>query len=173
MSSEGGKDNESPVLEAIPLTDMLWDFRQDVSLAALLVASKLEDTLKKLKDIQIAGHHVKVSLEGASLPPEPDLHVCSEHMLLSLKVVSKHCGHSSLLAYFPQVIDYERGKLIGIERLILETVSFSFNLHFGAPPGAGAEVQPPIAHDVFSYIIKIAQHMQRQSTLQRLVSVCQ
>jgi hypothetical protein len=45
---------------------------QDVCLSALLVASKLEDTLKKLRDIQIAGYQIKSLQEGGSGQGEPD-----------------------------------------------------------------------------------------------------
>lgn len=58
---------------------------QDVSLGALLVASKLEDTLKKLKDIQIAAHQVKIDLDMSSMPQEPDLH--ARFLLLHQAVV--------------------------------------------------------------------------------------
>ncbi|KAG0659513.1 hypothetical protein C6P46_005150 [Rhodotorula mucilaginosa] len=73
----------------------------DVSLAALLVASKLEDTLKKLRDIQIAAYQVSNLLEGGSGLGEGDSAAQEAH----------------------------RPHLIGIERLILQTICFNLNLH--------------------------------------------
>jgi CTD kinase subunit beta len=43
----------------------------------LLVASKLEDTLKKLRDIQIAGYQIKSLQEGGSGQGEPDAQACA------------------------------------------------------------------------------------------------
>lgn len=48
---------------------------QDVSIAALLVASKLEDTLKKLRDVQIAAYQVKAAQDGVTAIMEPDQQV--------------------------------------------------------------------------------------------------
>ncbi|KWU46346.1 hypothetical protein RHOSPDRAFT_31796 [Rhodotorula sp. JG-1b] len=73
----------------------------DVSLAALLVASKLEDTLKKLRDIQIAAYQVSNLLEGGNGLGEGDSAAQEAH----------------------------RPHLIGIERLILQTICFNLNLH--------------------------------------------
>lgn len=128
-------------------------------MAALLVASKLEDTLKKLKDIQVTGHFVKAALDAGTIPPEPDLHVCC---LVLLCVDHWSRAYDCVII---QMIDYERNKLIGIERLILETISFSFNLHFGAPPDEESRNKPPVSHDVFSYIVKVAQHMKCEFSL--------
>ena len=49
---------------------------QDVSIGALLVSSKLEDTLKKLRDIQIAAYAVRSIMDGGSGTAEPDTQVC-------------------------------------------------------------------------------------------------
>lgn len=51
--------------------------KQDVSLAALLVASKLEDTLKKLREIQIAGWQIINIVEGGLGTGEGDATVSS------------------------------------------------------------------------------------------------
>jgi CTD kinase subunit beta len=53
----------------------LSDQQQDVCLAALLVSTKVEDTLKKLKDIQVAGFQIKSLQEGGSGQGEPDAQV--------------------------------------------------------------------------------------------------
>ncbi|GAA5992522.1 hypothetical protein JCM10908_000862 [Rhodotorula pacifica] len=81
-----------------PLVDFPY---HDVSLAALLVASKLEDTLKKLRDIQIAAWQVGNLLEGGNGIGEGD----------------------------PAAQESHRPHLIGIERLILQTICFNLNLH--------------------------------------------
>ncbi|GAA5882578.1 hypothetical protein JCM16303_002053 [Sporobolomyces ruberrimus] len=81
-----------------PLRDFSY---QDVALSAILVASKLEDTLKKLRDIQIAGHQIANIMEGGTGQSEGD--------------------QSAQEAHRPQ--------LIGIERLILQTVCFNFTPH--------------------------------------------
>lgn len=72
-------------------------------ISCLLVSSKLEDTLKKLREIQLAAYQIRRLEEGFSLSSaeaEPE----------------------------PSLLEGDRGKLIGIERLILETVCFNFNL---------------------------------------------
>lgn len=50
---------------------------QDVSVAAILVASKVEDTLKKLRDIQIAAYQITNIMEGGPGVNEGDLAVRS------------------------------------------------------------------------------------------------
>lgn len=107
--------------------------RQDVSVGALLVASKLEDTLKKLREIQIAAHHVKIDQEGGSrVLSEPD----------------------------PHLLDSDRPRLVGIERLILETISFNFNLRSNAAYAAMAGPSPSsMSRDAFSYVIKMSRHL--------------
>ncbi|BGO89812.1 hypothetical protein NBRC10512_007229 [Rhodotorula toruloides] len=81
-----------------PLSDFAY---QDVSLSALLVAAKLEDTLKKLRDIQIAAWQVQNMMDGGSGVGEGD----------------------------PNTQEAHRPHLIGIERLILQTICFNFNLN--------------------------------------------
>ncbi|BGP30294.1 RNA polymerase II C-terminal domain kinase beta subunit [Rhodotorula toruloides] len=81
-----------------PLSDFAY---QDVSLSALLVSAKLEDTLKKLRDIQIAAWQVQNMMDGGSGVGEGD----------------------------PNTQEAHRPHLIGIERLILQTICFNFNLN--------------------------------------------
>ncbi|BGP38181.1 RNA polymerase II C-terminal domain kinase beta subunit [Rhodotorula kratochvilovae] len=129
-----------------PLTDFAY---QDVSLATLLVASKLEDTLKKLREIQIAAWQVTNLLEGGTGMGEGDAAAQEAH----------------------------RPHLIGIERLVLQTICFNFNLHrsldpapvpTGAPPSeasndallaAAALAAPPPTRDAFTYLIRIAHSL--------------
>ncbi|POY76697.1 hypothetical protein BMF94_0289 [Rhodotorula taiwanensis] len=89
---------------------------QDVSLAALLVASKLEDTLKKLRDIQVAAWQVQNLLDGGNGAGEGD----------------------------PAAQEAHRPHLIGIERLILQTICFNLNLHrpLTAPASSTAAATP-------------------------------
>lgn len=83
----------------------------DVGLAALLVASKLEDTLKKLRDIQVAAAQVQHAFlnDGGSLLPPGAASAGSE-------------GD-------PAQQEAHRPHLIGIERLILQTICFNLNLN--------------------------------------------
>ncbi|GAA6058448.1 hypothetical protein JCM3770_005083 [Rhodotorula araucariae] len=127
-----------------PLTDFAY---QDVSLATLLVASKLEDTLKKLREIQIAAWQVSNLLDGGSGIGEGDLAAQEAH----------------------------RPHLIGIERLVLQTISFNFNLHRSldpAPAGsllqegsndallaAAALAAPPPTRDAFTYLVRLAHSL--------------
>ncbi|BGP54095.1 RNA polymerase II C-terminal domain kinase beta subunit [Rhodotorula sphaerocarpa] len=101
----------------------LVDFpHQDVSLACLLVASKLEDTLKKLRDIQIAAWQVQNLLDGGTGVGDGD----------------------------PQAQEAHRPHLIGIERLILQTICFNLNLHrpLSSPSSAPSGVaEPPPNND--------------------------
>ncbi|KPV76094.1 uncharacterized protein RHOBADRAFT_49612 [Rhodotorula graminis WP1] len=129
------------------LTDFAY---QDVSLATLLVASKLEDTLKKLREIQIAAYQVSNLLEGGNGMGEGD----------------------------PNAQEAHRPHLIGIERLVLQTISFNFNLHRSldpvdadAPSGtdaagsddalllAAALATPPPTRDAFTYLVRLAQSL--------------
>ncbi|GAA6060972.1 hypothetical protein JCM10212_006554 [Sporobolomyces blumeae] len=96
-----------------PLRDFNY---QDVSLSALLVASKLEDTLKKLRDIQIAGWQIANVMDGGPGLGEGDQAAQEAH----------------------------RPNLVGIERLILQTICFSFNLLRSAPStSTSAATSPP------------------------------
>ncbi|GAA5914114.1 hypothetical protein JCM8208_005147 [Rhodotorula glutinis] len=130
------------------LTDFAY---QDVSLATLLVASKLEDTLKKLREIQIAAYQVSNLLEGGNGMGEGD----------------------------PAAQEAHRPHLIGIERLVLQTISFNFNLHRSLDPvdadtasvGGGdsadndaillaaALATPPPTRDAFTYLVRLAQSL--------------
>ncbi|GAA6001245.1 hypothetical protein JCM10207_007483 [Rhodosporidiobolus poonsookiae] len=115
---------------------------QDVSLSALLVASKLEDTLKKLRDIQIAAWQVANMMEGGEGRGEGD----------------------------PAAQEAHRPHLIGIERLIMQTISFNFNLHRSFAPSSGsttlpddpstealyALAAPPPSRDAFSSLLRLS-----------------
>ncbi|POW07932.1 hypothetical protein PSHT_09755, partial [Puccinia striiformis] len=86
----------------------------DVSIATVWLASKLEDTLKKLG-------RFNCSLEGGNGLGEPEA----------------------------SIIEAERHRLGGIERLLLESVCFDF--------GSG---KPANGRDVFGYLIGIARRLQ-------------
>ncbi|GAA5931572.1 Ctk2p [Sporobolomyces koalae] len=121
-----------------PLRDFSY---QDVALASILVASKLEDTLKKLRDIQIAAFQVlNATFEsgGHPVPTEGDPHTQEQH----------------------------RPQLIGIERLILQTICFNFTLHKSLVPpnpSAGGDA-PPLSEsttaassrDLFSHLVRLS-----------------
>lgn len=96
----------------------------------LLVSCKLEDTLKKLREIQIAAYQVKSAQDGVHALTEPDQHA----------------------------LEAERPQLIGIERLILETISFNFNLRSNAAyPTRHSTSSASQNQDVFAYVIKIGR----------------
>ncbi|SCV68920.1 BQ2448_1940 [Microbotryum intermedium] len=86
-----------------PLKDFAY---QDVSLASLLVASKLHDTLKKLREIQIAGWQVHQIVQGGNGLGQGDA----------------------------QTLEAHRPHLIAIERLLLQAQSFNLNLHRSLDP---------------------------------------
>ena len=107
---------------------------QDVSVACLLVSSKLEDTLKKLRDIQIAAFQVRAAHEGLQQGAlaEPD----------------------------PAALEADRAKLIGVERLILETISFNFNLRSNAAYATRhATSSASQNQDTFAYVVKLGKAM--------------
>ena len=69
----------------------------DVALASLFVASKMEDTLKKLKELV----PIALQLRAAAVDPHTELD--------------------------EQVIEKERHRVLGIEKFILQTICFEFN----------------------------------------------
>ncbi|ORY79710.1 hypothetical protein BCR35DRAFT_331959 [Leucosporidium creatinivorum] len=123
--------------------------RDDVSLSALLVASKLEDTLKKLREIQIAGWQVLNLVEGGTGVGEGDLAAQEAH----------------------------RPNLIAIERLLLQTICFNFNLHRSLTPSSSSTSSlsaslaalsaasdsgspsgsSPQGRDIFTYVLRISR----------------
>ncbi|KAG0149695.1 hypothetical protein CROQUDRAFT_653249 [Cronartium quercuum f. sp. fusiforme G11] len=98
----------------------------DVSISALMLASKMEDTLKKLREIQMTAWVVRNIQDGGSGQSEPE----------------------------PATIEAEKGKLVGIERLLLETVCFDF----GSGRLAGGK-------DLFGYVVAIGRHLKASTTL--------
>ena len=101
---------------------------QDVAVASLLVSSKLEDTLKKLREIQVAAYQIKAAQEGLG---------------------------NALLEPDPSLLEADRARLIGIERLILETISFNFNLRSSAAYASREATSPASQNqDVFAYVVK-------------------
>ncbi|GAA5829681.1 hypothetical protein JCM11251_000248 [Rhodosporidiobolus azoricus] len=123
-----------------PLNEFAY---QDVSLSTLLVASKLEDTLKKLRDIQIAAWQVANMMEGGDGRGEGESAAQEAH----------------------------RPHLIAIERLILQTISFNFNLH-RSPSSTSTSTStplddlssdtllalatPPPTRDAFTYLLRLS-----------------
>ncbi|GAA5919945.1 hypothetical protein JCM1841_000061 [Sporobolomyces salmonicolor] len=119
-----------------PLRDFAY---QDVSLSALLVASKLQDTLKKLREIQIAAWQVTNILEGGTGLGEGDQAAQEQH----------------------------RPHLIGIERLILQTICFNFNLHRALAPSSSeldtgalyalaTPAPSPTSRDTFTHLVRLS-----------------
>ncbi len=112
----------------------------DVAISALLSAAKLEDTLKKLRDIQIAAWAVSNMLEGGTGIGEGD----------------------------PQQQEGQRPKLIAIERYILETLCFNLHPHKGlkamtsaalAGLAKGESEVAGATRDVFGWVMRLAKAM--------------
>ncbi|KAH9814727.1 cyclin-like protein [Melampsora americana] len=101
----------------------------EVSISSLMLASKMEDTLKKLRDIQMIAWLVRNIQEGGTGQGEPEM----------------------------SLIESERGKLVGIERLLLETVCFDF----GSGKCGGSK-------DAFGYVIAIGRHLRSPQSLLHL-----
>ncbi|KAI5480324.1 C-type cyclin [Pseudohyphozyma bogoriensis] len=106
----------------------------DVSVAAILVASKLEDTLKKLREIQIAAWQISNILDGGPGTGEGDLNMQEAHKPI----------------------------LIAIEGKILQTICFNFNLHRSPLVLPSSSSSPDLSvalspRDVFAWTLRIAQ----------------
>ena len=118
------------------MAQLLKEGLKDVAVAAMLVSSKLEDTLKKLREVQIAAFQIKAAQEGVTALMEPDHHI----------------------------LEADRARLIGIERLILETISFNFNLRSSAAYATRSSMSPTSQNqDVFAYTIKLGRSLHCQS----------
>lgn len=110
---------------------MSWSFdnprliAQDVALATLYVSSKLNDTLKKPRDIILASY-------GIRFP----------------QLVRKGSTAVDISNVDPNVLEHERKRVLGIERLILETICFNF------------AVQVP-----FELVIKLGRKLERESRI--------
>ncbi|SCZ94720.1 BZ3500_MvSof-1268-A1-R1_Chr12-3g04069 [Microbotryum saponariae] len=120
-----------------PLKDFAY---QDVSLAALLVASKLHDTLKKLREIQIAGSQVNQIVQGGNGLGEGD----------------------------PQALEAHRPRLIAIERLLLQSLSFNFNLHRSLDPTLTENLPQT---DLFTAIVRLCLSLGTGKRFAKLVFV--
>ncbi|KAL8293199.1 hypothetical protein RQP46_000893 [Phenoliferia psychrophenolica] len=107
---------------------------QDVSLAVILSASKLEDTLKKLREIQIAGWQILNIIEGGPGTGEGDATVQENH----------------------------RPHLIAIERLVLQTICFNFHLHRSLATNSELTSRAAVVdvgttgRDVFGWVIRMS-----------------
>ena len=56
----------------------------------------------------------------------------------------------------PALLEADRARLIGIERLILETISFNFNLRSSAAYASREATSPASQNqDVFAYVVKL------------------
>ncbi|KAI8450754.1 cyclin-like protein [Phakopsora pachyrhizi] len=91
----------------------------DVSTSCIWLASKLEDTIKKLREIQLTSYQIKNVQDGGNGSIEPD----------------------------QSLLEFDRNRLVGIERLLLESVCFDFD-------SVGSR-------DVFNYLIKYGSRMNK------------
>lgn len=81
---------------------------QEVALTTLYVASKLHDTLKKPRDIILASYALRF----------PHL----------VRKGGAGGGHVDMTAVDTQMLEHERRRVLNIERLVLETMCFSFGV---------------------------------------------
>ncbi|KAF8319756.1 cyclin-like protein [Clavulina sp. PMI_390] len=99
----------------------------DVSMAALYVSSKMHDTLKKPRDLLMVSYAVRF--------PE-------------LAAKAKHGGEIDI---DPATLEADRRKLLAVERLVMETVSFNFRVRMPFP-----------------YVIKVARDLRAGKYLAKL-----
>ncbi|RDB18047.1 CTD kinase subunit beta [Hypsizygus marmoreus] len=85
----------------------------DVSLAALLVSTKMHDTLKKPRELLAVSYAIRF----------PDLAAKSKHPT----------GEVDLDTMDPQVVEHDLSRLLAVERLILETICFNFTSRMPFP----------------------------------------
>ena len=90
---------------------------QDASAAALFAACKIEDTLKKSRDILCAAHNLK-ALRTEQLSPDDQV---SPSPLFQLQI-----PQSSLDPPPSQIFEQPSRSIIGLERLMLEASGFDF-----------------------------------------------
>lgn len=100
---------------------------QDVCLAALYVSTKMHDTLKKPKDILTASYAVRFpekALKSKTLVREVDV----DPQVRSLQRPSVRFNEVAR-----QALESDRQRLLGIERLIMETICFNFTSKMAFP----------------------------------------
>ncbi|KAL1727158.1 cyclin-like protein [Schizophyllum commune] len=86
-----------------PLKDFIYT---DVALAALFVSTKMQDTLKKPRDLLAVSYAVRF----------PELAAKTKHPT----------GEIDIDTMDPAIVEQDRQKLLAIERLLLETICFNF-----------------------------------------------
>lgn len=102
----------------------------DSAMASLFVACKVEDTIKKSRDILCAAYNLK----NPEHPTTPDDKVCSSHPLSSThgllpETPTRPAPESSVgatLLTAAQTFEQPSRVLIGLERMILEIIGFDF-----------------------------------------------
>lgn len=138
---------------------------QDVSLSAILVAAKVEDTLKKLRDIQIAGYQVTNIMEGGQGTSEGDGSVSGRSTAISARREPSEID--AVANWCQQAQEAHRPNLIAIERLVLQTICFNFHLHRSLPPTSSSSVPPELlalteasttqSRDIFTYTVRFCR----------------
>lgn len=100
---------------------------QDVALAALYVSSKMHDTLKKPREILMVAYAVRfpeLAAKSKSVAGEIDMD----------PAVSYSCFFQfSYDLTMWKTVEHDRQRLLAVERLILETVSFNFTSRLPFP----------------------------------------
>ena len=106
---------------------------QEAAAAALFSACKIEDTLKKSRDILCAAHNLKVPRQDHLSPDDP---VCtyppSKSLLFPLCSIVHFCLRTHLLVHYfalltpLQYFEATSRTIIGLERLMLEAAGFDF-----------------------------------------------
>lgn len=97
---------------------------QDAALASLFVACKVEDTIKKSKDILAAAYNVKnPEKPAASDDKVRELYECI--YVQDIRAQPRLTRHLSI-----QIFESPGKIIIGLERLILETIGFDFRTRY-------------------------------------------
>lgn len=102
---------------------------QDVAAAALFLACKIEDTLKKSREILAAGHSFKHGGTNAE-PINPDNSVSALDITPHYR--KWNTRDANLILHF-QVLDDPARRTLFLERMILETSSFDFRNRHSQP----------------------------------------
>lgn len=93
---------------------------QQVALAAILVACKLNDTLKKAREVIVASFPIRFP-DLVKAPPPSSNSSSTTTYHLSLAGISESDVD-------PQVLESERTKVLSLERTMLESIGYGFRI---------------------------------------------
>ena len=123
-------------------------FHQDVALAALFVSTKMQDTLKKPRDLLAVSYAVRFpELAAKTKHPTGEIDIDTMDPAVSTfsppyLLYTARATACDREAHCAQIVEQDRQKLLAIERLLLETICFNFTSRL-----------------CFPYVIKIAKRL--------------